>query len=216
MTGDIFSFPSEEAIEWVYKKLNEAGIPYLFVAGNHDWHYEGMEGSRQKLRDTWTNKRLSPLYQGNDPLMASYNVKGINVLAIDNSTYEIMPEQLEFFRKHIRGDDPVIIMMHIPMYAPGRSGGYGCGNPSWGAATDKSYELERRERWPVEGHTKVTMDYYNEVFSASNILGIFTGHVHQQAMDVVKGIPQFTANGNFMGAYIEIDFLPLESGARNL
>ncbi|MEE4115810.1 MAG: metallophosphoesterase, partial [Marinilabiliaceae bacterium] len=72
MTGDIFSFPSEAAIEWLYNKVNSAGIPYLYTAGNHDWHYEGMEGSRQELRKVWTEKRLKPLYQGNNPLMASY------------------------------------------------------------------------------------------------------------------------------------------------
>ncbi|MBN1388073.1 MAG: metallophosphoesterase [Bacteroidales bacterium] len=209
MTGDIFSFPSEAAIEWVHEKVSNSGVPYLYIAGNHDWHYEGMEGSRKELRDIWTNKRLIPLYQGNDPMMAFYNINGLNILAIDNSTYEILPEQLEFFRENSKGDGPFILMMHIPLYAPGRPIGYGCGNPFWGAESDRLYELESRERWPEEGHTKVTMDFYDEVFSSDNLLGIFAGHVHRQSIDIVRGKPQFVAEANATGAYLEINFLPL-------
>lgn len=206
LTGDIFSFPSELAIEWVYRKLNDTGIPYIYVAGNHDWHYEGMEGTSNNLREIWTKKRLNLLYQGSDPMMASRKVKGIDVLAIDNSTFEISPEQLEFFRKYARSGNPFVLFMHIPLYVPGRSLGYGCGNPSWGGESDKSFELEGRRRWPESGHTKITMDFCSEVFSAPNLLGVFAGHVHQQSIDVVRGTPQFCAKANATGAYLEIDF----------
>jgi len=209
MTGDIFSFPSEAAIEWVYEKVSNSGIPFLYTAGNHDWHYEGMEGSRKELRDIWTKRRLAALYQGRNPIMASIKINGINILAIDNSTYEILPEQLEFFRNHAEGDAPIILMMHIPMYAPGRSIAYGCGNPAWGAESDSLFELEGRERWPEEGHTKVTMDFYEEVFSSDKLLGIFAGHAHRQSVDIVKGKPQFVTDANATGAFLEINILPL-------
>lgn len=206
LTGDIFSFPSEAAIDWAIMKLGETGIPYMYIAGNHDWHYEGMEGSSQSLRDEWTKKRLSPLYQGNDPMMASYKVSGLNVVAIDNSTYEILPEQLEFFRKQAGSGLPLILMMHIPLYAPGRSMGYGCGNPGWNASSDKGYEVERRRKWPEQGHTQTTMDFVSEVFSTPDLLGVFAGHVHSQTVDVVKGIPQFVAGANATGAFLELNF----------
>ena len=51
LVGDIFSFPSELAVEWVLSKLNAIDIPYVYVAGNHDWHYEGMSGKLDVLRD---------------------------------------------------------------------------------------------------------------------------------------------------------------------
>lgn len=204
LTGDIFSFPSEAAIEWAYEKLNDVGIPYLYIAGNHDWHYEGMEGNSQSLRETWTKKRLNMLYQDNNPLMASYKVKGINVLVIDNSTFEILPEQLEFLRDYANRETPFILMMHIPLYAPGRPSG--CGNPGWGAKSDTGYKLERRERWPEDGHSKVTLDFHDEVFSSPNLLGVFAGHTHQQSVDLVGGIPQFVTDANATGAFLEIVF----------
>jgi hypothetical protein len=70
-------------------ELQKVGIPYLFTAGNHDWHYEGMPGSSDYLRETWIKKRLTPLYQGENPLYAVRKINGIRILTIDNSTYEI-------------------------------------------------------------------------------------------------------------------------------
>ena len=210
LVGDIFSFPSELAIEWVLSKLDETGIPYVYVAGNHDWHYEGMSGNLDLLRNTWINKRLLPLYQGNNPLMAAYDIKGIRFLAIDNSTYEINKDQLEFFSSHADSGLPLVLLVHIPMYAPGKKISYGCGNPNWNASTDRNYNLERRPRWPEEGHSQITFDFYKKVFNTSNLLGIFTGHIHKTSIEITKGKPQIVSDDNASGGYLEIDFLPLE------
>ena len=34
LVGDLFSFPSEAAIEWALSKLEDTGIPYIYIAGN--------------------------------------------------------------------------------------------------------------------------------------------------------------------------------------
>ena len=111
LVGDIFSFPSELAIEWVISKIEAIGIPYIYIAGNHDWHYEGMKGKLDLLRDKWIKKRLVPLYQGNNPLMAAYDIKGIKFIAIDNSTYEINDEQLKFFSEQVESGLPLILLI---------------------------------------------------------------------------------------------------------
>ena len=210
LVGDIFSFPSELAIEWVNSKLEAIGIPYIYVAGNHDWHYEGMSGKLDTLRDTWIDNRLLSLYQGNNPLMAAYDIKGIRFLAIDNSTYEINDEQLAFFSKHAASGLPLVLLVHIPMYAPGKSISFGCGNPNWNASNDRNYKLERRPRWPKDGHSKTTFKFYNEVFNASNLLGIFTGHIHKNSIEIINGKPQIVSDDNASGGYLDIDFLNLK------
>ncbi|MEI6713376.1 MAG: metallophosphoesterase [Verrucomicrobiota bacterium] len=209
LVGDIFSFPSEDAIEWVQARLAECGLPFLYIAGNHDWHYEGMEGSLEQLRATWTEKRLKPLYQAHHPLMAMQEIRGVRFIAIDNSTYEILPEQLAFFQAQVTSGVPLVLFVHIPLYAPGRPIGFGCGHPLWGAATDKGFQTERRPRWPANGHSQVTMDFHHEVFSAPNLLGIFAGHTHQPSLDAVNGIPHIVAGPNFNGAYIDLNILPV-------
>lgn len=210
LVGDIFSFPSEAAIEWAFEKLKQSNLPFLYVAGNHDWHYEGMTGSGTQLRETWTHERLLPLYQHQNPLMSAVEINGVRFMALDNSTYEITPEQLEFFRNQTGKGKPVVLMMHIPLYAPGRSIGFGCANPVWGAQSDTNYELERRERWPESGHTETTMTFYSEVLAANNLLGVLAGHIHQQSLDVMNGMPQIVAPANAQGGYLAIEFIPLE------
>ncbi len=210
LVGDLFSFPSEAAIDWVSERLADVEMPWLYVAGNHDWHYEGMEGSLDKLREEWIEKRLKPLYQGNHPLMAAYDIQGVRFLTIDNSHYEILPEQLEFFRIQVNSGQPLVLLVHIPLYAPGRPMGFGCGNPKWGAASDRNYKIERRPKWPESGHTQATMDFHREVFEANNLLGIFAGHTHRQSLDVINGTPQFVTNANAVGAYLDVSFVPEE------
>ena len=208
LVGDIFSFPAEAAVEWAQARLAEAGLPYLYVAGNHDWHYEGMPGTMKELRATWIRERLLPLYQGQDPLMAVRKVQGVRFLAIDNSTYEILPDQLEFFRAEAKTGQPLVLLVHIPLYAPGRPVGFGCGHPDWGANTDRNHEVERRPRWPESGHTPVTMAFHREVFSTPNLVGIFAGHIHRPSLDVWNGVPQWVTDANATGAYLSVEFAP--------
>ncbi len=209
LVGDLFSFPSEAAIEWALSKLEDTGIPYIYIAGNHDWHYEGMEGTLESLRDTWIKKRLLPLYQGNNPLMAAYDIKGIRFLAIDNSTYQINEEQLSFLTEHIESGMPLVLLIHIPLYAPGKPMGFGCGHPNWGAATDRNFELERRPKWPEGGHTSTTFQFHKQVFSAPNLLGIFSGHIHRSSIELIKGKPQIVSDDNASGGYLDVHFLPV-------
>lgn len=208
LVGDIFSFPSEAAIEWASEKLKAAGLPYLYVAGNHDWHYEGMEGSLASLRATWISKRLLPLYQQDDPMMCVREIGGVRLVALDNSNYQITEAQLAFFRAQVATGQAMVLMVHIPLYAPGRPVGFGCGHPDWGAKTDKSYQLERRERWPEAGHTETTMAFYREVWSAPNLLGVLAGHIHQQSLDIINGLPQVVTYANANGAYLKVEFVP--------
>jgi DNA repair exonuclease SbcCD nuclease subunit len=216
LIGDIFSFPSEAAIEWVQSKLKETGIPYIYTAGNHDWHYEGMEGTLESLRDTWIEKRLLPLYQGNHPLMAAYEIKGVRFLAIDNSTYQINEEQLAFFIAQVGSGIPLVLLVHIPMYAPGKRISFGCGNPNWGAATDGNFELEKRPKWPESGHTQTTLDFHKTVFTAPNLLGVFAGHIHRNSIEMIKGKPQIVADDNASGGYLDITFLPMDEQDKKL
>ena len=208
LIGDIMSFPSEAAIDWVSQQLKTTNLPYVYVAGNHDWHYEGMPGTVTELRDTWTKKRLSPLYQGEHPLMTVREINGVRFVVIDNSIYEILPEQLTFFRKEVATGKPLVLLVHIPLYAPERTLGFGCGHPDWSAKNDKNYQLERRSQWPEAGHSEVTKTFHKEVMNAPNLLGIFAGHTHKQTLDVMNGLPQIVTNPNFTGAYLKVEFIP--------
>ena len=207
LIGDIVSFPSEAGVEWAMAELQKAGLPFLYTAGNHDWHYEGMDGPLAELRSSWCKKRLKPFYQGDNPLMGVREIHGVRFVSIDNSTYEILPEQLAFFQKQAAYKQPMVLLLHIPLYAPGRTMGYGCGHPEWGATTDRNYEIERRERWPESGHTTSTFAFRQEVFNCSHLMGILAGHIHKPTLDVIQGIPQLVTAANANAAYLKVEFV---------
>lgn len=206
--GDIVSYPSEYGVEWAKEQLDAIGIPYYYTCGNHDWHYEGMEGSSIELRDKWTRERLMPLVGDRNPLMYSVEINGVKLVFIDNSVYEILPEQLTYFMNEEKEGKPMLLMMHIPVYAPGRGVGYGVGHPEWGAATDGGYKIERRRRWPVEGHNPESYAFYEAITHSPNLLATFTGHVHTQGVDILNGKPFFTVRDNASGGYYEVMILP--------
>lgn len=106
-------------------------------------------------------------------------MKGVRFVFIDDSTYEILPEQLEFYRSEAAKGEPVALMMHIALWF--RGGGvanFGCAHPDWGAKTDPHWKIERRERWP-QGHSATTFAFRRAVAETPNLLGVFCGHSHR-------------------------------------
>lgn len=209
LVGDILSYPSERGVEWVQEVMRDNEMPYFYTCGNHDWHYEGMEGSSQQLRREWREKRLSALFQGYDLDCYGVEMKGVRLLFVDSSNYEIEPEQLKFVQREVRRKEPFILFQHIPMYAPSRPAGYGIGHPDWGTKADGGYKIERRERW-AESHKQVDYDYYNTIVNAPNLLATFAGHVHTFGCDIIAGRPHFTVGANFSAAYYEVVVMPLK------
>jgi len=146
-----------------------------------------------------------PMYQGNNPLFASYDLNGFRMVCIDNSTYEILPEQLEFFRKQLDSGLPLLLMMHIPLYvASGKSLDLRCGHPQWEPESNRGLKAQKLEGWREGGRTGTTMIFRDEVFRSNNLLGIFTGHTHSPSLDMERGVPQVVTAYNATAAYSDI------------
>lgn len=208
LSGDIFSYPSETAINAVYKLLQDTNIPYIFTSGNHDWHYEGMPGSAENLRNEWIEKRLRKLYKGENPLYSSELINGVNIVTIDNSTYQISQEQVDFYKKQVLRKEPIALFLHIPIYMPSIGNG-SCGDPNWGAAIDYNYKIERRERWPESGNDKNTYKFIEEVMKTEKLVGIFAGHLHRSFTISSNEKYQYIAGAGIYGQYRMIKFIPL-------
>ena len=208
MLGDIVSYPSERGVEWVGEVLDTVAIPCYYTSGNHDWHYEGMEGSSESLREKWRGERLMSLFGDNDPDAYTVEVKGVRLLLVDDSNYKITPEQRDAVAAEVKSDKPFLLLHHIPLYAPSRSVSFGIGHPDWSAATDKNYKIERREQWPAEGHTDVDYEFYDLATTAPNLLASIAGHVHSYGVDIIHGRPHYTVGANAQGAYYIVNIMP--------
>lgn len=205
LAGDIVSFPSEAAVEFVKKELDKSGLEWMYVAGNHDWHYEGLKGSSDALRREWTAKRLSSLYQGADAMFSSRVINGVRYVAIDDSTYEVSEEQLEFFRQEAAKMEPVVLFVHIPLYMPESSFKVmSAGNPEWCAKNDRVWQIERRERWPEDGPSRSTKEFVEEVFGCENLIGVFAGHIHTQLIAQSRGNLQMTCGLGAAADFVDV------------
>ena len=206
LTGDIVNYPSATAVEAVRKLVTATGIRHIYVAGNHDWHYEGMKGSANELRQEWCTTRLKPLYTGSNLFCSSLIINGINMLTIDNSTYQITEEQLGFYKQQKARPEPLVIFSHIPYYMPSLR--ICCGHPEWGAQADRNYEIERRERWPESGNAPATNELIRQIMTTERLAGIFTGHWHQSSYVTTADKKQCITAAAFNGQYRMIRFMP--------
>ena len=206
--GDILNFPSLASAEQLKTILDTSGLNWIYVAGNHDWHYEGEVGSSTAQREKWIESNLKPLYQGHHPLYHSEIIHGINFVTIDNSIFEITEEQLAFFNEQTQKGFPIILAMHIPIYMNGHNIDYGCGHPDWNKANDCYYKIERREPWPEKGCSKTTYQFRDCVINNPCVIGIYAGHTHEKAVDFMQGKIQYVPAANFNDHDVLIHFLP--------
>lgn len=179
LTGDIVNNSSKSSVAFVHAAIQATGIRSLYVAGNHDWHYEGMEGAPDALRETWQRGSLLPLYDGGDSLGHSIQYGGVNFVAMDNSTYQVNDAQLAFYEQEAARGLPMALLVHIPIYVTPRGESVAaCGHPRWGWETDKNYDVERRERWPKSGNLPSTVAFVDRVKRTENLVAVLAGHIH--------------------------------------
>lgn len=206
LVGDIISFPTLANIEFVEKALKESGLEWIYIAGNHDWHFEGVAGSDEVQRAEWT-KRLASLYRGANPLCASKVVKGVRFIAIDNSIYHVSEDQLAFWKSETAKGDPVVLLMHVPLWTEGWNF-FTCGCPEWGTAVDPYWQIERREKW-AERQSPSTFAFRESVLATPNLVAVFTGHQHQlMAAKRPENQLLFSVPANGSGARLEVDLIP--------
>ncbi|MEI7935066.1 MAG: metallophosphoesterase [Verrucomicrobiota bacterium] len=179
LTGDIVNFPSPASVEYVCERLKKTGIPWLYIAGNHDWHYEGLPGTPESLRSTWIEKSLLPLYQGRNPLFYSEVIQGINFVGIDNSTMQVSQQQTEFLKAQLARPEPIILLSHIPY------------------------------RFSEEGKNREMAAFADTLSAnSSKVIAIFAGHIHQSTFSFIGNMCQYTSQACFDGASFVAEIKP--------
>ena len=201
LTGDIVNYPSATAVEAVRKRVTGTGIRHIYVAGNHDWHYEGMKGSANELRQEWCTSRLQPLYNGSPMFFSSFIMNGINMITIDNSTYQITEEQLELYKQQKARPEPIVIFAHIPFYMPSLRT-FSCGHPDWDAIVNMNHDL-----YSALNNSNSTKAFIQEIMTTDRLAGIFTGHWHQSRCIVSADKTQYVSSEAFNGQYRMIRFI---------
>jgi len=225
--GDIVNFPSVRSVAWVLERIRDhaAGIPFVYTAGNHDWHLENddsptydsgrlsaLQGPLAPLFEASITGPKSFLQRGRDAvpsvdavagrLFGAARLKGVDVMFVDNSNYQINDEQLAFAQKQLEAkmSGPLIMLMHMPLQLPevDLDPKYVCGNPTWGAGSDENWAVEGRPRWPEAGNSNSTLSFIDLVQRHAaphgRLAALLTGHVHRDFADHLSKAAPYAAN----------------------
>ncbi|OUS77098.1 hypothetical protein B1748_08050 [Paenibacillus sp. MY03] len=209
LTGDIINGATLNNLDYLDNRLQTLRSPYLYTPGNHDWEYpfepwsEAARSSQYAKFDRFTN--ANPSYQ-------STEVNGINLVAIDNSTYQITGDQLDFMERQLAKELPTLLFMHIPIYIPSlledvmrewRS-------PIMMAA--EGWDAKLMAEWMIEEPRAATIDFYRILMDNpyANLIGLFCGHIHFAHRDAFgRGTYQYVTKAGFSGGYRTIRLLPM-------
>jgi len=208
MTGDIVDFAAWAGIEHVAREMKTLGVPALYAPGNHDWHLPHLDWSEATREECY--QRLYGL-TGNTPACQSMQLGDVRLIALDNSTYQITPEQLTFLRRELATGQPCLLFMHIPIWIGSLVQDV---MKKWQApimmASPHGWTAETRERWKVAGNDPSTLEAYELLTrgESENLAGIFCGHVHFEHADAYReGRVQYVSETGFSGGYRIIDLL---------
>lgn len=214
--GDIVNFPSNETVSWVLSRLRDAGCntPFLYTAGNHDWHVEGLtrgDSQYDAQRVPALQTALRPLFERSaipdGRLYGRTVVKDVEIVTFDNSNHQIDQEQLDFAQEHLaaavsgKRHLPVLVLLHMPLALPGvdLEPKHVCGHRQWGAATDENWQVESRPPWPKAGNLLSTRAFIELVRAnaapAGRVVALLTGHVHRDfSVPAGRGAQRNAAN----------------------
>ena len=221
LTGDIIHFPSAKNIDVIRDELHAAGVPWYFLPGNHDYLWPYLSGgghadNQEELRAEWLDT-LRPLTDGENPMMRSRVVNGLRFVALDNSIYLITPEQHQFFKDEAAKGEPVVLLVHIPLYAPAlREVAVQYWKPHSLLVGDTYWTAEERRGWGAPlADTPETLAFVETVKSTPNLVAVLAGHVHfAHAEQIGPNAYQYVGRPPFdrLGHRV-LDFVPMSGDA---
>ncbi len=181
-TGDLIDFVSQKNLD-IAKEFT-ANNDVFACAGNHEYHVyiwdDGDDVARresveQKVQESFTND-----------IRFSVRIEhGVKFIAVDNSFHTVEQWQVDRFREEIADGMPVILALHVPVYAPDifefQMNKYDYPHPAWLMAVPEEImaEYNYEPQWIEEQKAnEATNEFYNLIINSPNIKAIVTGHDH--------------------------------------
>jgi len=220
-TGDMIDFVSNANLRLVERYFGSAD--WFGCSGNHEFSKYMGEAKEDADYRASSLTRVSKFYP-NDLTFASRVVNGVNFVAIDDVYYKVTAEQLALMEKEVAKGLPIVLMCHVPFYAPGHyerelkmSGGvstYETGVPdeliaTW-RAPDKPFAKGREwcDARTYQRADEPTKEFVKYIKAQSLLKAVLCGHNHRYWQGRFSPYAmQYVCSATYMGQCYAIDFV---------
>lgn len=192
-TGDLIDFVSMANLERAKRFFDENDVA-LVTAGNHEFAIYVGDGEKEDAAYRNRSLALVQSYYPNDIRFYAREMKGVNLVGIDNGYYRFEPWQLERLKAEAEKGMPILLFLHNPIYTPElfreltkhQTCAFLAGVPNELTA---NYPPDRREQQFADETTLEIMAYLK---TCPQIRAIFAGHLHFDAETMVTDtLPQY-------------------------
>ena len=200
-SGDLIDFVSQANIEAAKAFTDEHDC--FLAAGNHEFSQYVGEAFEDAAYRNQSLARVQAAFK-NDIRMASRTVHGVKLIALDNGYYRFEEEQLDFLKRECADHQPVILIMHTPLYTSTLHDfmmnvrktecGYLCGTP------EGEMSLYSRQRYIQQLPDEVTLETCRFISECPEIRCLLTGHIHVDVCcPLPNGKPQYAIGLDSVG-----------------
>lgn len=187
-TGDLTDFVSYANNDRVKELMSRADI--FTCAGNHEFSlYVGEAWEDGAYR----NQSLAFVQSSypNDIRFSSRIINGVNFVAVDNSYYLFEKEQLEGLKKEVSKGLPVVLMLHVPLYAPDiydyQINTLGNTDAALMNVPEEKMSFYSEHRFRQQKSDETTAESYDYIVNEKAIRFILTGHLHYDFESHING-----------------------------
>ena len=188
--GDIYDFVSCASLELA--RLVFGADDWFACVGNHDFSRYVGEAREDAAYKAASAERVAEVWP-NGISFASRVVNGVNFVAVDDVYYNFTEEQLALMEKEIAKGLPVVLLCHVPLYAPGlyadqmaKTDGvcaYQCGVPdalvaTWKKERDFPPGEEWRDRRVQQRADAPTKEFVAYLKAQPLLKAVLCGHTH--------------------------------------
>ena len=188
--GDLIDFKSEANFEAAAALFSEND--FFACVGNHEFSQYVGEAREDAAYKAASAERVAAVWP-NDISFASRVVNGVNFVAADNVYYHFTEEQLELMEREVAKGLPIVLLCHVPLYAPGlyaavmvRTSGvcsYQCGVPdelvdTWRKERDWPEAERWRDRRVQQRADAPTLEFLDYLKAQPLLKAVLCGHTH--------------------------------------
>ena len=197
-TGDIVDFVTQKNLDAVKAFTTENDV--FACAGDRDYADGVLDEPEDSGRER-NEDRVNAVFS-NDVRFSTRTEHGVKFIAVDNADYRIEQWQLDRFKEELAEGLPVILVTHVPFYAPDlfefqtekQDRPHPAGLMAVPEELMRAYGYE--EAWIEEQKANdAANEFYNVVISSPNVKAIVAGHVHADFVSQVSpALKQYTVD----------------------